>query len=93
MRSLETEKSNLFGNRCLDEKIVLVLNKMRFKDGKGDNNLPQPLIVRYRGNRLHVLFKLAATYITHYENINLCTPIYKVPEHIKLEGGSHSGFH
>ena len=81
LRSLETEKSKLFGNGCLAEKIILALNKMRFKDGKGDphgfrvflrdNNLPQSLIVRYRGNRLHVLFKLAATYITHYEMINL----------------------
>ena len=34
-----------------------------------DHNLPQSLILRYRGNRLHVLFKLAATYITHYTDM------------------------
>ncbi|KAK6168629.1 hypothetical protein SNE40_019824 [Patella caerulea] len=54
---------------------------MRFKDNKGDphgfrvflsdHKLPQSLIIRYRGNRLHVLFKLAAVYVTHFEAINL----------------------
>ena len=76
LKSLETSKSRLFGAGCRAEKVILAMNKMRFKDGKGDphgfrvflkdNHLPQSLIVRYRGNRLHVLFKLAATYITHY---------------------------
>ena len=52
---------------------------MRFKDDKGDPhgfrvfhrdyNLPQSLVIRYRGNRLYVLFKLAATYISHYEDV------------------------
>jgi hypothetical protein len=67
---------SLFGNGCLAERIILALNKMRYKDGKGDPhgfrvflqdyNIPKGLIIRYRGNRLHVLFRLASTYITHY---------------------------
>ena len=79
--SLETEKSKLFGQGCLAEKVILGLNKMRFKDGKGDphgfrvflhdQNLPQSLIIRYRGNRLHVLFKLAAVYVIHHKSIML----------------------
>ena len=79
LQLLETSKSKLFGSGCRAEKVILAMNKMRFKDGKGDphgfrvflkdNDLPQSLIVRYRGNRLHVLFKLAATYITHYTDM------------------------
>ena len=73
------EKSKLFGHGCRAEKVILALNKMRFKDGKGDPHgfraflrdykLPQSLVIRYRGNRLHVVFKLAATYICHYEDV------------------------
>ena len=46
--------------------FILALNKMWFKGGKADplrfrvflndNNLPQSLIVRYRENRVHILF-------------------------------------
>ncbi|KAK6177153.1 hypothetical protein SNE40_015313 [Patella caerulea] len=31
--------------------------------------MPQSLIIRYRGNRLHVLFKLAAVYVIHFDLI------------------------
>ena len=54
---------------------------MRYKDGKGDplgfkvfladNRLPQSLVIRYRGNRLHVLFKLAAVYVMYYDQIKV----------------------
>ena len=82
LKSLESgSESKLFGRGCLAEKVVLALNKMRFKDSKGDPhgfrvflsdcNLPQSLIIRYRGNRLHILFKLAAIYIVHYKQIKL----------------------
>ena len=70
----------LFGQGCVDQKVILARNKMRFKDGKGDphgfrvflldQNLSQSLIIRYRGNRLHVLLKLAAVYIVHREAIS-----------------------
>ena len=79
LKLLETSKSKLFSSGCRAEKVILAMNKMRLKDGKGDphgfrvflkdNELPQSLVVRYRGNRLHVLFKLAATYITHYTDM------------------------
>jgi hypothetical protein len=79
LKLMEITKSKLFGSGCRAEKVILALNKMRFKDSKGDphgfrvflddQNLPQSLVVRYRGNRLHVLFKLAAVYITHYTHI------------------------
>ncbi len=60
---------------CVIANIVLQVNKLRYKDGKGDpkgfqtflqdNNLPKGLIhvPRYRGNRLHILFHI----ISHYE--------------------------
>ena len=82
MKILESgSESKLLGIGCLAGKVVLALNKMRFKDSKGDPhgfrvflsdcNLPQSLIICYRGNRLHILFKLAAIYIVHYEQIKL----------------------
>ena len=67
--------SKLFGTECIASKIVLQMNKLRFKDGKGDprgfkafldqEHLPRGLIPRYRGNRLHVLFHIAGVLI-HY---------------------------
>ena len=36
LKSLETSKSRLFGAGCSAEKVILAMNKMRFKDGKGD---------------------------------------------------------
>lgn len=51
----------------------------RYKQGSGDpsnfkgflrsKNLPMGIIVRYVGNRLHVLFHLAATIIENLENL------------------------
>ena len=70
-------KAKLLSAGCLAEKCILALNKARFIDGKGDphgfpifladENLRQSLIARYRGNRLHILFKLAALYVVHFE--------------------------
>ena len=66
LKSLENEKCKLFGNDCMANLIILAINKMRFKDVKGDpqgfvnfldnNHLPRGIIPRYRGNRLHILF-------------------------------------
>ena len=49
---------------------------LRFKDCKGDlrgfkaflevKNLPRLLIPHYRGNRLHILFKICGIFIEHY---------------------------
>ncbi|ELU05267.1 hypothetical protein CAPTEDRAFT_206895 [Capitella teleta] len=60
-------KSNLFGQACAAERIVLALNKLKFKDGVGDPNglrlfleeMKLPVGIIYRGNRLHVLFHLS----------------------------------
>jgi len=56
---------------------VLQVNKLRYKDGKGDpkgfvtflddNKLPRGLIPRYRGNRLHILFHICGKLIEHYD--------------------------
>nr|XP_047144092.1 uncharacterized protein LOC124817731 [Hydra vulgaris] len=76
LKSLESETCELFGNDCMAVKIVLAMNKMRFKDVKGDpqgfvnfldnNKLPRCIIPRYRGNRLHILFHTCFIFIKHY---------------------------
>ena len=53
------------------------MNKLRFKDGKGDprgfkafleeKNLPKMLLPRYRGNRLHIIFKISGLLIEHHD--------------------------
>ena len=60
LKSLEhgIEKSKLFGQGCRADKVILALNKMRFKDGKGDPhgfraflrdyNLPQSVVASCR---------------------------------------------
>ena len=78
LQSLEKESCLLFGHDCMAVKIVLAMNKMRFKDGKGDpagfinfldnNKLPRGTIPRYRGNRLHILFRTCFILMKHYNS-------------------------
>lgn len=52
------------------------MNKMRYKDGKGDprgfliflgnEGLPRGILPRYRGNRLHILFHICGVLVEHY---------------------------
>ena len=68
LKRVESEKGKLFGNDCIAANLVLQLNKLRYKDGKGDprgfkafldsHNLPCGFVPRYRGNRLHILFHI-----------------------------------
>ena len=61
--------SDTFGRDCCAVNFIIAMNKMRFKQGKGDpsgfkqflrqNNIKQSIIIRYVGNRFHVLFHLA----------------------------------
>ena len=67
----------LWGKDCVAANIVLSMNKMRYKDAKGDprgfvtflqnENLPRGILPRYRGNRLHILFRICGILIQHYE--------------------------
>ncbi|XP_065643398.1 uncharacterized protein LOC136075085 [Hydra vulgaris] len=76
MKSLKIETCQLFGYDCMAVKVVLAMNKMRFKDVKGDpqgfvnfldnNELPRGIIPRYRGNRLHILFHTCFVFVKHY---------------------------
>ena len=75
LKALETETGTLFGKDCMAANIVLQMNKMRYKDGKGDpkgfvtflddNNLPHGILPRYRGNRLHILFHICGKLVQH----------------------------
>lgn len=67
---------NLMGGECYAGNIIVQMNKMRYKDGKGDprgfksfldsEGLPRGIIPRYRGNRLHVLFHIAGVLMANY---------------------------
>ena len=77
LHQLETSKGRVFGTDCFAGNIVLQMNKMHYKDGKGDprgfkefldsEELSRGLIPRYRGNRLHVLFHICGKYHQHYQ--------------------------
>lgn len=78
LKSFELKKleKELYGNDCIAGNIVLQMNKLRYKNGKGDPSgfvtflrkaqLKRGLLPRYRGNRLHVLFKTCAIFVEHY---------------------------
>ena len=65
-------KSELFGSECKAANVIDSLLKMRYKQGKGDpsgfkifttkENVSPGLIVRYVGNRLHVIFHKAGVF-------------------------------
>ena len=77
LKQLETVKGKLFGTDCVAGNLVIQLNKLRFKDGKGDprgfkaflksEHLPSGFIPRYRGNRLHILFDICGKYFAPYD--------------------------
>ena len=77
LKQLETVKDKLFGTDCVVGNLVIQLNKLRFKDGKGDprgfkaflksERLSSGFIPRYRGNRLHILFDIWGKYFAHYD--------------------------
>ena len=77
LKNLETVKGQLFGKDCLAGNIVYQVNRLRYKDGKGDpkgfkvflddEGLPRGIIPRYRGNCLHILFHICGKFNEHYE--------------------------
>ncbi|XP_065670404.1 uncharacterized protein LOC136088986 [Hydra vulgaris] len=79
LQALETSKGKLFGRDCFGANIVVQLNKLRYKDGKGnpksfvtflnEHGLPRGLIPRYRGNRLHILFHMCGILVHHYHKL------------------------
>lgn len=66
----------LWGNDYSAGNIVMAMNKLRYKDGKGDprgfvtfldnQKLPGGILPCYRGNRLHILFHICGVFIQHY---------------------------
>ena len=76
LESSQKISSQLYGSDCVAGKIVLQMNKLRYKGGKGDScgfniflenqNLKLSIVPRYRANRLHVLFHIGGVYIQHY---------------------------
>ncbi|KAL5481691.1 hypothetical protein EMCRGX_G021924 [Ephydatia muelleri] len=69
-------EGKVWGKDCIAGNIVLQMNKMRYKNGKGDprgfttflynERLPCGIIPRYRGNRLHILFHICGIYVEHH---------------------------
>ena len=68
LKRVASEKGKVYGNDFIAANLVLQLNNLRYKDGKGDprgfkafldsHNLPGGFVPRYRGNRLHILFHI-----------------------------------
>ena len=60
--------------------LIWIINKIRYKDSSGDPKgfgnalrkagLPQGLLPRYRGNRLHILFHISGLLLHHYNFFN-----------------------
>ena len=73
----KADEKKLYGSECFGKNIVIQMNKMRFKDAKGDplgfivflenSMLPRGLIPRYRGNHLHVLFHICGIYYQYQD--------------------------
>ena len=69
LKVYDKEYSDTFGNGCCAVNFMYAMTKMCFKQGKGDpggfkqllrqENIKPGIIVRYVGNRFHVVFHLA----------------------------------
>jgi len=70
LKNQQNESGQFHGGDCLAGNIVVAINKLRCKDGKGNpkgfsaflakKQLPKGLLPRYRGNRLHILFHICS---------------------------------
>ena len=59
LRKLQPHEGKVIGNECLAANVILKVNKLRYKDGKGEprgfitflekNKLPRCILSRYRG--------------------------------------------
>ena len=76
LKSEEKDHRSLYGKDCAAGNLVLQINKLRYKDGKGDpkgfvvflesENLPRGVLPWYRGNRLHIVFHICGILMQHY---------------------------
>ena len=81
LKKLEDSSGKVFGKDCVAANVILQINKMRYKNGKGDprgfvtflddHNIPRGVLPRYRGNRLHILFHIAGKLIEHFDSFML----------------------
>ncbi|XP_050405543.2 uncharacterized protein LOC126821183 isoform X1 [Patella vulgata] len=79
-------ESNTFGSDCRAANLLYGISKMRYKQGKGDlhgftlflkkHDLKCGVIVRYVGNRFHIIFHLAGVVIHLYDK--LCLYFHKM---------------
>ena len=78
LKKLEESRGSLFGKDCLAANVILQMNKLRYKNSKGDprgfvaflddKGIPRGVLPRYRGNRLHILFHIAGKLIEYYDD-------------------------
>ena len=62
--------SALYGQQSILERLILIINKIKYKESSGDpsafrayldmHSLDKNLIIRYVGNRFHVIFQMCA---------------------------------
>ena len=79
LKPLEDAKGKLFGNDCMAGNLVLQLNKLRYKDGKGYPRVVSRPWMRSTchvvlcratgGYRLHILFHICGRYIEEYDAV------------------------
>ena len=78
LKKQEETRGQVFGKDCIAANIVVQINKLRYKNGKGDpkgfvaflddRNIPRGVLPRYCGNRLHILFHWGGKLIEHYND-------------------------
>lgn len=74
----ETSQGKVFGKDCLAANVILQMNKLRYKNAKGDprgvvaflddRHIPRGVLPRYRGNRLHIIFHIGGKLLEHYDD-------------------------
>ncbi|XP_041459631.1 uncharacterized protein LOC121411152 [Lytechinus variegatus] len=78
LKQHEESRGRVYGKDCVAGNIVVQMNKMRYKCGKGDprgvvsfldsKGIPRGVLPRYRGNRLHILFHISGKLIEFYDD-------------------------
>ena len=67
---MEASRGKSFGKDCIAANFILSVNKLRYKDGKGDPRGFISFLEKHhlpRENRLHMLFKISGLLVEHLD--------------------------
>lgn len=78
LKKHKESRGTVFGKDCPAGNVILQMNKLQYKNGKGDpkgfvafldeRNIPRGVLPQCRGNTSHILFHISGKLIEYYDD-------------------------